>query len=112
MDCKELNIEIENLTHTIATNEILAINNGSLRTKIDQDKKRLTALKLDFDTYGCIVLLEKERQKELVTIKEKYSGLDEERITTESTYQRNKKVLFAGIVLLSALAIMLAVKKK
>jgi hypothetical protein len=112
MDCEKLNIEIENLVNLIAVNELLAIKNSSLRPAIEQDKKKLANLKLDFDTYGCIVILEKNRQKEVADTKEKYAELDEARINKTSIYERNKRLFFVGMVLLASLGIMISIKKK
>lgn len=112
MDCKNLSIEIENLINAIATNELLAIKSSGLQSKIEADKKKLSNLKLDFDTYGCVVLLEKDRQKELKEKINKYSELDEQRINTESIYERNKRIFFAGMVLIASLVIMISIKKK
>jgi hypothetical protein len=112
MDCEKLNIEIEKLVNLIAINELLAIKSSNLRPTIEQDKKKLANLKLDFDTYGCIVILEKNRQKEVADVKSKYAELDETRINKTSIYERNKRLFFVGMVLLVSLGIMISIKKK
>jgi hypothetical protein len=110
MDCKSLSIQIENLVAKIATNEFIAVANRGLQPTIDADKQLLNNLKAMFNNYGCTAILETERQKDLAQVKEKYADIDENRINTESTYERNKRIFFAGMILLTALGIIITIK--
>lgn len=112
LNCKELKIKIENLTNLISSYSILAVANNKYASQIDSWKKILASLKLDYDTNGCMVKLEAERQNDIQEVAEKYKELDKNRIEEDSTYNISKRVFYGVIILLSALGIMVIVKKK
>jgi hypothetical protein len=112
LDCTELKIKIENLTNLISSYSILAVDNNAYASQINNWKKILEGLKLDYNTNGCIVNYEAIRQEELKEVADKYKDLDKSRIEEISTYDISKRVFYGVLVLMSALGIMIIVKKK
>ena len=112
LDCKQLKINIENLTNLISSYSILAVANNRYSSQIDSWKKILAGLKLDYDTNGCMVKLEAERQNDIQEVADKYKELDKTRIEEDSTYNITKRIFYGAIILFSALGIMIITKKK
>jgi len=58
-----------------------------------------------FADNNCAQLIERYRQAELGTVIDKFTGLDKVRIESESIYERNQRVFFGGLILISGIVI-------
>ena len=75
------------------------LKDKNLPTAIENSKKK-------FADKGCLQKIEKYRQTELGKVAEKFTALDKARIQAESIYERNQRIFFGGLVLISGIVIL------
>jgi hypothetical protein len=105
-DCVYLEEKILNITNEISA----SIKYG----KLDNESKNaeLQNLKSDFKNKGCVKEIEKYMQSEMGQVIDVYSGLDKERITQNTDYEKNKRIFIGGSILILAVTIVLINNKK
>lgn len=100
--CEKLQADILALQNNIARDTVLALYDGRLRDKITQDKADLESKRKAFKDLQCELKLAELKANEVIGIAETFSEYDKKRIEAESIYQRNKKIFFSSVVLVSA----------
>jgi hypothetical protein len=105
-DCVYLEEKILNITNEISA----SIKYG----KLDNESKNaeLQNLKSDFKNKNCVKEIEKYMQSELGEVIGVYSGLDKERITQNTDYEKNKRIFIGASILILGVTIILINKKK
>lgn len=68
-------------------------------------KESIARYRKQFDDNNCTQLIEKNRQTELGVVIDKFSSLDKARIESTSIYERNQRIFFGGLVLISGIVI-------
>jgi hypothetical protein len=105
MDCITLNQQIESMINLISTESKLALYDKRKLSEIEGYKKILAQYKLDFETKGCLLVLNKIAQTETNKTISQFTALDEARISEETKYQTQQRVFFGGLVLVAGLVI-------
>lgn len=75
-------------------------------------EKSIAFYRKQFADNNCTQIIEQYRQAELGTVIEKFSGLDKARIEAESIYERNQRIFFGGLALVSGIVIITMFGKK
>ena len=75
-------------------------------TKMTDYTQQIASAKKEFDDNNCTKIIEQYRQSELGTVIDKFSGLDKTRIEAESIYERNQRIFFGGLILVSGIVIL------
>jgi hypothetical protein len=105
MDCIALSEQIESMINLISTESKLALYDNRKLSEIEGYKKILAQYKLDFETKGCLLVLNKIAQTETNKTISQFTALDEARISEETKYQTQQRVFFGGLVLVVGLLI-------
>jgi hypothetical protein len=100
----------EKITNTL--NEISALMKYQKLEQIEGKKSELEILKSNFKNKGCVKEIEKYMQSEMGQVIDVYSGLDKERITENTTYEKNKRIFIGASILILGVTIVLINKKK
>lgn len=100
----------EKITNTL--NEISALMKYQKLEQIEGKKSELEILKNNFKNKGCVKEIEKYMQSEMGQVIDVYSGLDKERITENTTYEKNKRIFIGASILILGVTIVLINKKK
>ena len=74
-------------------------------TELANNEKSIALYRKQFDDNNCAQVIEQYRQKELGTVIDKFSDLDKKRIESESIYERNQRVFFGALILISGIVI-------
>lgn len=101
-ECDKLNKEILN-------QQDLATANIGVRQEYVRDK--INALKTDFKKKDCDKVLILAKLKKVDVVAEKYQELDKIRIETDSYKQRNYRIIFGVVVLLTGVLIVATISK-
>lgn len=112
MDCIALNEQINALINTIAEQTKLALYDSRLNSSVESMKKTLAQYKLDYETKGCSLILNKLEQSETNKTISEFTALDEARINEETSYKTKQRIFFGGLVLVAGLVILTMFNKK
>lgn len=104
-DCIYINTQIKFLTDIILSETKLAPYDKRKYADIEIYKKTLAQYKLDFETKGCSLALNKIAQAETNKTIAQFTDLDKARIEEETNYQLKQRVFFGGLVLVAGLVI-------
>lgn len=104
-DCIFINTQIKFLTDLISTETKLAPYDNRKYDDIESYKKTLAKFKLDYETKGCSLALNKIAQAETNKTIDIFTNLDKARIAEDTNYQLKQRVFFGGLVLVAGLVI-------
>jgi len=111
-DCIFIQENIESMINLISTESKLAPYDNRKYEDIERYKKILAQYKLDFETKGCLLVLNKIALDETSKTLSQFTALDEARIEEQSSYQVKQRVFFGGLVLIAGLFIITAFNGK
>ena len=100
LECVRLNSSLQSLIQYAGAKSLSPFD----AERIDYTKS-IASLRKQFDDKNCTQLIERYRQSELGIVIDKFSGLDKTRIEAESIYERNQRIFFGGLILISGIAI-------
>jgi hypothetical protein len=104
--CKDLNVKILN------KQDVLSSNAGWSPQYIANSQVDLGTFKQSFSKNNCDKVLIEAKLKNIDTLVSKYSDIDKIRIETESFKQRNYRLIFGAVVLVTGLLIVATISKK
>ena len=93
------------------TPEMTALMND-VRAWKEYVRDKINALKTDFKKKDCDKVLILAKLKKVDVVAEKYQELDKIRIETDSYKQRNYRIIFGVVVLLTGVLIVATINKK
>jgi hypothetical protein len=105
-DCIYINSQIKFLIDKIASETKLAPYDKRKYADIESYKKTLAQYKLDYETKGCSLALNKIAKAETNKTISQFTDLDKKRIAEETNYQLKQRVFFGGLVLVAGLVIL------
>lgn len=107
LNCVRINSQLQSLIQYSGANSL---------SPFTSEKKDYTEsiadIRKQFDNNNCTQLLEKHRQSELGIVFEKFTSLDKTRIEAESIYERNQRIFFGGLILVSGIVILTMFSKE
>lgn len=106
-DCVYLEEKIAN-----KLTEISALVKYQRLGEVEGKTAELQNLQNDFKNKGCVKEVEKYKQSELGQVIDIYSDLDKQRITENTTYEKNKRIFIGASFLILGLTIVLINKNK
>ena len=98
------------ITSLQATNNADFILDNPKQSK--EVQSRIDAMKEEYKNIKCDAIINTERGQYVLAVTDIFSTLDKKRIQSDSIYERNKRVFFAGVVLVFGLAIIMTFKKE
>lgn len=100
LNCIRLNSRVQSLVVLNQANTL----SSELKTR-NAYTDILAKARKEFDDNNCTKIIEQYRQAELGTVIDKFTGIDKKRIESENIYERNQRVFFGGLILISGIAI-------
>lgn len=104
--CINLDSQINSLINTIAEQTKLALYDNRLYSTVDSLKKKLSELRLEYETKGCLVKVEKVKSATVQEVISDFTSLDQQRIAEDTNYQLKQRIFFGGLVLVAGLVIL------